>query len=89
MWNRSAESKGWARGCGVIYEAYDCNTGEVLAAFDAPSDQRAGFRLRYEIKDEGMAAGTDHIRLRRAQDLDPYKHITTAVFDWLPRRANG
>lgn len=70
----------------MIYEVFDESTGEILAAFDAPSDQRAGFRLRYELRDEFMAAGTDHIRLRRAQDLEPYRHITTAVFDWLPRR---
>lgn len=70
----------------TIYEAFDRTTGEVLAAFDAPDDQRAGFRLRFELRDEGMAAGAEGIRLRRAQDLEPYKHITTAVFDWLPRR---
>jgi hypothetical protein len=69
----------------MVYEAIDKTTGEVLAAFEAPSDDRAGYRLRYELKDEGMAAGTDHIRLRRAPDPAAYPHITTAVFDWLPK----
>lgn len=68
----------------MIYEAIDRETGEVLAAFEAPSDDRAGYRLRYELKDEGMAAGADRIRLQRA-DPASYPHLTTAVFDWLPK----
>ena len=72
----------------MIYEAIDRTTGEIVAAFEAPSDDRAGFRLSYEFGNEGMSAGAANIRLQRA-DPASYPHITTAVFDWFPRRANG
>jgi hypothetical protein len=70
----------------MIYEAIDKETGEILAAFEAPTDDRAGFRLRFELKDEGQAAGAANIRLRRAPDPAVYPHIKPAMFDWLPKR---
>jgi hypothetical protein len=67
----------------VIYEAVARDTGEILAAFEAVHDQRAAFRLGFECDAERVKR--EDIALRRAPDPSVYPHITTAVFDWLPK----
>jgi hypothetical protein len=71
------------RSCGrMIYEAIARDTGEILAAFEAPHDARAGFRLRIELAEHGIEPAD--VAMLPA-DPAGYPHITTAVFDWLPK----
>jgi len=66
----------------MTYEAIDRETGEVLAAFEAVTNARAGFRLRLELYEAGI--DPEGIAMLPA-DPAVYPHITTAVFDWLPK----
>jgi hypothetical protein len=66
----------------MIYEAIARDTGEILAAFEAPHDARAGFRLRIELAEHGIEPAD--VAMLPA-DPAGYPHITTAVFDWLPK----
>jgi hypothetical protein len=69
----------------VIYEATNKITGDVVAAFEAPSDARAGFRLRFEMRAVGWGSEiASNIRLIRAED-GAWPNIGTAQFHWLPK----
>ena len=72
----------------MIYEAVDRETGEVLAAFHAVTDDLAGWRLRFEVA-EARRAGVDidpeGIAMLPADPAD-YPHIKPAMFDWYPKR---
>jgi hypothetical protein len=73
----------------VIFEFSHRQTGELLAAFDAPSNERAKFRLRYEIKAEELEIDREDVRLCRAP-AGAWPNIGTAQFHWLPKeQANG
>jgi hypothetical protein len=69
----------------VIYEARDCETGEVLAVFRCQQgDKAAGTLLRLELGHAGMSAAAASIRLRRA-DPERWPQVVDAAFHWLPK----
>jgi hypothetical protein len=65
----------------MIYEAIDRQTGEVWAAFEAPNDERAGFRLRLECN--VMQRDPERLAMHRARD-GAYGHLGTAEIDFFP-----
>jgi hypothetical protein len=73
----------------MIYEARDCETGEVLAVFRCQQgDRAAGTLLRLELGHAGMSAAAGNIRLRRTNP-ERWPQVIDAAFHWLPKQGRS